>query len=92
MLLKQQRLDRSICGELLCWGTAGAPWGPPATLAEASTEALPVDFRFAALAGKVVLASCSRITALTRSSLINPAETVVSLTSEHDMIKDDKIC
>lgn len=82
MLLKQQRLNGGICGELLCWETAGAPW-KPAT--EASTEGLPVDFSFAALAGKVVLSSCSRITALTCSSLISPAETVVSFTSEHKM-------
>lgn len=75
MLLKQQRLNSGICGELLCWGTAGAPW-EPAT--EASTEGLPVDFSFAALAGKVVLASCSRITALTCSSLVN-------FTFEHSM-------
>lgn len=105
--VRQQRLNRRICGELVCWGAAGAPWGPPASLAGDSTEALPVDLHFAALAGKVVLALCSRLTALTRSSLNGTAEAVHGrFTSEHDRltwakwvistiavwIKDDKIC
>lgn len=41
----------------MCWGIDDTPWGPPATLADDSTEALPLDLNFAASAGKVVLAS-----------------------------------
>lgn len=65
-------MNRRICDELVFWGADGAPRGPPATWAADATEALPVDLHFAALAGKVVLASCSWLTALTRHLWMTP--------------------
>lgn len=57
-------MNRRICDELVFWGAAGAPRGPPAARAADATEAR--HLHFGALAGKVVLASCSWLTALTR--------------------------
>lgn len=70
--VRQQRVNRRICDGLVYRGAAGAPRGPPATWAADSTDTLPADLHFAALAGKVVLASCSWLTALTRHLWMAP--------------------
>lgn len=75
--VRQHRQNRTICHALVwCWVADGAPCGPPDMFGGDSTEAMLVDLLVAALAGKVVLASCSWLTALTRSSLNDITEAV----------------
>lgn len=85
--VRQHRQNRRICHELVCWVAAGAPCGPPDMFGGDSTEAMLVDLHAAALAGKVVLASSSRLTALTCSSLNGTTEAVHEcFTFEHKLV------